>query len=225
MTGLYLENVISSLAQMKPGMFPQGWDEGRVHEVLAQCEAHTEDEAVAEDEAAFENQSQSLMEIPNARVPNVRALMAAQHDEEMNTNVPIKRGMHSPLRAQRISCITPRNVVRMAFLMLAVAASPVPVFGLNITVTNLTPPTADAGSANAVNGTWQGGSITIAAVNYPALWSGSAASYIDLTPAGATGGNVYAVSGSELGGTAIVGGHTHAALWSGSTHTYTDLHP
>ena len=63
---------------MKAGKFPPGWDERRVHEVLAHYEVQTEEEAVAEDEAAFENQSQTFMEIPNALVPKVRELIAAQ---------------------------------------------------------------------------------------------------------------------------------------------------
>jgi len=35
--------------------FPPGWDEDRVKRVLAHYEEQTEEEAVAEDEAAFEN--------------------------------------------------------------------------------------------------------------------------------------------------------------------------
>ena len=63
---------------MKQSNFPMGWDEHRVHEVLAHYEAQTEDEAVAEDEAAFEDRGQTFMEIPNALVPKVRELIAAQ---------------------------------------------------------------------------------------------------------------------------------------------------
>ena len=35
--------------------FPAGWDESRVNRLLSHYEAQTEEEAVAEDEAAFEN--------------------------------------------------------------------------------------------------------------------------------------------------------------------------
>ena len=65
------------MTQMKQGTFPSGWDEDRVSEVLAHYEAQTEDEAVAEDEAAFEDRGQTFMEVPNALVPKVRALIAA----------------------------------------------------------------------------------------------------------------------------------------------------
>jgi len=37
---------------MKQSRFPPGWDEKRVHDVLAHYESQTEEEAVAEDEAA-----------------------------------------------------------------------------------------------------------------------------------------------------------------------------
>ena len=39
--------------EMKQGTFPLGWDEERVRRVLAHYEQQTEEEAVAEDEAAF----------------------------------------------------------------------------------------------------------------------------------------------------------------------------
>lgn len=40
---------------MKQNKFPPGWDEERVRRVLAHYEEQTETEAVAEDEAAFED--------------------------------------------------------------------------------------------------------------------------------------------------------------------------
>ena len=60
----------------KQSKFPPGWDEARVRRVLAHYEEQTEDEAVAEDEAAWENQTQTVMEIPNRLVPIVRELIA-----------------------------------------------------------------------------------------------------------------------------------------------------
>jgi hypothetical protein len=52
------------------------WNEKRVRKILAYYEQQTEDEAVAEDEAAFEHQGQTIMEIPNELVPAVRELTA-----------------------------------------------------------------------------------------------------------------------------------------------------
>ncbi len=56
--------------------YPPGWDEARVKKVLEHYEVQNEEEAVAEDEAAFDDPSQTVMEIPNALVPAVRELIA-----------------------------------------------------------------------------------------------------------------------------------------------------
>jgi hypothetical protein len=56
--------------------FPSGWDGERVKRVLAHYDRQTEEEAVAEDEAAFENQTQTVMDVPHELVPAVRELIA-----------------------------------------------------------------------------------------------------------------------------------------------------
>lgn len=61
---------------MKQSNFPPGWDENRVRKVLDHYETQTEEEAVAEDEASFEDPSLTLMEVPNELVPKVRELIA-----------------------------------------------------------------------------------------------------------------------------------------------------
>jgi len=61
---------------MKQSRFPKGWDEERVKRVLNHYENQTEDEAVAEDEAAWEDASQTFVEVPNELVPAVRKLLA-----------------------------------------------------------------------------------------------------------------------------------------------------
>jgi hypothetical protein len=61
---------------MKKGKFPPGWDEERVRRVLAHYEEQSEEEALAEDEAAFENTKQTTMEVPTELVPMVRELLA-----------------------------------------------------------------------------------------------------------------------------------------------------
>ncbi len=65
--------------------FPPGWDEARVQRVIAHYEAQTEDEAVAEDEAAFDDKSQTVMVIPNSLVPAVRELLLESPDPEPAT--------------------------------------------------------------------------------------------------------------------------------------------
>ena len=62
-----------TMAQAK---FPPGWDEARVMRVLTHYESQSESEAVAEDEAAFEDPTQAFMEVPRELVPAVRELIA-----------------------------------------------------------------------------------------------------------------------------------------------------
>ncbi len=61
--------------------FPPGWDEERVQRVLQHYDSLSENEAVAEDEAAFEDSTQTVMEIPNELVSAVRALLADHASE------------------------------------------------------------------------------------------------------------------------------------------------
>ena len=60
---------------MKQSAFPEGWSEERIRKVLAHYEEQTEDEAVAEDEAAMQP-SETLMSVPHELVPIVRELIA-----------------------------------------------------------------------------------------------------------------------------------------------------
>lgn len=50
---------------MKQSRSPRGWDEERVKSALHHYENQTEDEAVAEDEAAWENACRTFVEVPN----------------------------------------------------------------------------------------------------------------------------------------------------------------
>jgi hypothetical protein len=61
---------------MKQAKLPAGWDEERVRRVLAHYEHQTDEEAVAEDEAAYEDSDQSMVEVPNDLLPAVRQLLA-----------------------------------------------------------------------------------------------------------------------------------------------------
>ena len=56
--------------------FPPGWDEKRVRKVLEHYENQTEDEAVAEDEAAYRAEGQTVMIVPTKFVPAIRQLLA-----------------------------------------------------------------------------------------------------------------------------------------------------
>ena len=61
---------------MKQGNFPPGWDEARVRRVLEHYERQSDDEAVAEDEAAYESTTHTTIEVPVDLVPAVRELLA-----------------------------------------------------------------------------------------------------------------------------------------------------
>ncbi|HEX7671250.1 MAG TPA: hypothetical protein VF395_16765 [Polyangiaceae bacterium] len=61
---------------MTQSAFPPGWDEARVQKLLAHYEKQTEEEAVAEDEAAAESTVDTLMTVPKPLVPAVRELIA-----------------------------------------------------------------------------------------------------------------------------------------------------
>jgi hypothetical protein len=61
---------------MRNNRLPPGWDEERVRKVLAHDEEQTEAEALVEDEAAFEDPTQTVMEVPTALVPAIRELIA-----------------------------------------------------------------------------------------------------------------------------------------------------
>lgn len=49
---------------MNQNKFPLGWDDKRIKETLTHYKSQTEDEAVAEDQAAFEVADQTTMETP-----------------------------------------------------------------------------------------------------------------------------------------------------------------
>lgn len=56
--------------------FPKGWDEVRVQRVLEHYERQTEEEAVAEDEAAFLDGTQATIVVPKELVPEIDAIIA-----------------------------------------------------------------------------------------------------------------------------------------------------
>ena len=61
---------------MSASRFPDGWDAARVAQVLRHYDAQSDDEAVAEDEAAYEATTHTAIEVPVDLVPAVRELLA-----------------------------------------------------------------------------------------------------------------------------------------------------
>lgn len=64
------------MTKSKRTKLPAGWDEARVQRVASHYEEQSEDEAVAEDEAAFGGEAATVMKVPAKLVPAVRRLIA-----------------------------------------------------------------------------------------------------------------------------------------------------
>ena len=62
--------------------FPPGWNEERVRKVLAHYERQTDEQAMAEDEAAFADQLETVISIPVDLVPVVRELIGKQQSSK-----------------------------------------------------------------------------------------------------------------------------------------------
>lgn len=60
---------------MNKNNYPPGWDEERVRRVLEHYEQQSDEEALAEDEAAFET-THTAMEVPVDLVPKIREMIA-----------------------------------------------------------------------------------------------------------------------------------------------------
>ena len=58
--------------------FPPGWDAARVQRLIAHYDEMDDDALVAEDEAAQEEEGQTLMVVPTELVPAVRELIARE---------------------------------------------------------------------------------------------------------------------------------------------------
>jgi hypothetical protein len=56
--------------------FPAGWDEERVRRVLSHYEKQTDEEAAAEDEAAFKRKGRTVIEVPFELMPVIREIIA-----------------------------------------------------------------------------------------------------------------------------------------------------
>jgi hypothetical protein len=63
---------------MSESRFPTGWDAERVKRLIDYYEGLSEDEQVAEDEAAFaaEHQGQAVITVPDELLPEIRRLLA-----------------------------------------------------------------------------------------------------------------------------------------------------
>src|SRR5437867_2162568 len=84
---------------VKKSRFPAGWDEARVRAVLEHYEQQTEDEAVAEDEAAFHARGQTVMVVPQRLVPAITKLITREKTVALRKR-PIKGLQRTASRAK-----------------------------------------------------------------------------------------------------------------------------
>lgn len=59
-----------------PNIYPPGLDRDKVEAIITYYDNQTEDEAVAEDEAAWQAEGMTMMQVPTDLVPLVRDLIA-----------------------------------------------------------------------------------------------------------------------------------------------------
>ena len=64
--------------RVKKQKLPRGWTEKRIREVLEYYENQTENEQVAEHEAAYKAAGQTMMGVPTELVPEIRKLIASR---------------------------------------------------------------------------------------------------------------------------------------------------
>ena len=67
---------------MTSNPFPPGWNEERVRKVLDHYERQSDEQAVAEDEAAFTDHPETVISVPVDLIPAVRELIGRQQPLE-----------------------------------------------------------------------------------------------------------------------------------------------
>ncbi len=63
------------MTKKKRQAYPAGWNEARIRKVAEHYENQTEDEQVAEHEAAFRAEGQTVMVVPTELVPEIVKLI------------------------------------------------------------------------------------------------------------------------------------------------------
>ena len=76
---------------MRQQRYPIGWDEERVRKLLLHYETQTEEEAVAEDEAAFRRRDQTVMVVPTQLVSTITKMIATRRKTQAKPNTSAKQ--------------------------------------------------------------------------------------------------------------------------------------
>jgi len=67
---------------MKKQVFPPGWDAEKVRALAEYYDNQSDEEAIAEAEAALETEGQTLVMVPSELMPTIRALIAKHNQDE-----------------------------------------------------------------------------------------------------------------------------------------------
>jgi len=67
---------------MKRQEFPPGWDAQKVRALAEYYDGQSDEEAIAEAEAAIESEGQTLVMVPTELMPTIRALIAKHQQDE-----------------------------------------------------------------------------------------------------------------------------------------------
>lgn len=59
-----------------PNRYPKGWNRKKIETLIEHYESQSDDEAIAEAEAAYRKRQSSLIEVPIKLLPEVRKLIA-----------------------------------------------------------------------------------------------------------------------------------------------------
>ena len=70
--------VISTLTASRPdpNRYPKGWDRKHVEVIISHYENQTDEQAIAEDEAAYHSAGSTMIQVPLALVAKVEKLIA-----------------------------------------------------------------------------------------------------------------------------------------------------
>lgn len=75
-TRVELVETLQEETQMRQKKYPSGWNERKVRRVLKHYESQAEEQAIADDEAAYELKDQTVMVVPRKLVPEITKLIA-----------------------------------------------------------------------------------------------------------------------------------------------------
>ena len=67
--------MLTNAEKMKKHIYPKGWNKKKVKRVISHYESQTEEKALAEDEAAYEDINYSMLEVPIQLIPKIRELI------------------------------------------------------------------------------------------------------------------------------------------------------